>query len=245
MKILIFLVLAGISLAEDQNNCVAPPKDFKTCLQFAFEHLADFLTKFKNFVCNYDGKFEEKEGEYKDMAKEFIDAMKCGGCTPNQILGTRLPFEELANNSGHLVAAMGHFTAKAGDALKISKPVASLLCNMTGDALAKECVNNIMKRGTKAALGKLDLLACQTNAETSTHEMIVKLTEAECLGDKMLLKDNAMEKALLQSGGDLKGALQNCITKLKDILTDLPIPPNLSCGLLGSVGGLAGGILGK
>ncbi|XP_066453517.1 ranaspumin-like isoform X2 [Eleutherodactylus coqui] len=122
MKIIIFFMLAGVSLAQD---------DVIGCLKKAAEQSPEFLMNLRKFVCDYKrGKITDPQNEenYDAASKNLIEAMSKTGCAAGEIFGTK-SYEEAFRKAGtDGKELIRDFLARNMDEIEVSGLVTDAAC---------------------------------------------------------------------------------------------------------------------
>ncbi|XP_056386085.1 uncharacterized protein LOC130282153 [Hyla sarda] len=240
MKIIIFLVLAGLSLAQEEINCPEPPtpKDKKECLIEAFKEGSNFTKSYTKYMCEYRGKFEDNRENHDKAARDAFMTMACAGCVPDDFLATGKTFEEILENTGKLEAEILIIAEKIADILGLTEGVFNVICNLVGDVLASECTERILKDNTPGLIKTLVELFCKNDPKAlSVDQMIDLLSNIGCFGDDALHTKDILEKLLKGSGENLKTVLTGVIDTIKDLLVQKGLVSDLTCDLTEVVSG--------
>ncbi|XP_044158255.1 ranaspumin-like [Bufo gargarizans] len=131
MKIIFFLVLAGLSLSHG-FQCIEKRQAATSlkCLQNALEIAPKFLEKLVYFLCNYEEGIENNKKEFEDALRELIAILECAGCTVDKLIGTKVTVEELLGDIGGAGKDAIYAILKIADELKLTGPVADLACSL-------------------------------------------------------------------------------------------------------------------
>ncbi|XP_075688294.1 ranaspumin-like [Rhinoderma darwinii] len=232
MKIIIFFVLAGLSLATD-FGCEPDLVSDRQCVIQAVQNVPDLLKKLQEFLCEYKDNIENNEENYKKFAGEFIKTLALAGCGVDQLLCTSKTFEELSIDIGELSAHLVYGVDKILNVLGISEGLTQILCDVAGDALASECLKHILQNLTPDLIEKVNALVCEKNRDAlSSHDLIVLLKEAGCFGDDLLHTDDALENLLEDTSTDLRDLLDHVLDALQNLIANSSLLTKLGCDLI-------------
>ncbi|XP_044156453.1 ranaspumin-like [Bufo gargarizans] len=131
MKIIFFLVLAGLSVSHGYD-CIQRYQAANTlqCLKNALEIAPDFLEKLIYFLCNYKDGMKNNKREFEAAFRDLIEIVECGGCALDKITGTNESIEELLGDIGGAGQQAVFGILKAADGLQLTGPVAHLACSL-------------------------------------------------------------------------------------------------------------------
>ncbi|XP_040264361.1 ranaspumin-like [Bufo bufo] len=131
MKIIFFLVLAGLSLSYG-FECIQKlqAETSLECLQNALKIAPTFLEKLVYFLCNYKKGIENNKKEFEDALRELIEILECAGCTVDKLIGTKVTIEDLLGDIGGAGKDVVYEILKIADKLKLTGPVANLACSL-------------------------------------------------------------------------------------------------------------------
>ncbi|XP_056385306.1 uncharacterized protein LOC130281747 isoform X2 [Hyla sarda] len=233
MKIIIFLVLAGLSLAQEDLNCPEPPipKDKKECTLQALKGFSNFSKSFKTFICEYKGTFDANKENHAKAARDLIRAMACSGCGADDwISQSGTTFEEIYKDTGRFGTEILTIVNKIADVLGLTEALTKLICDLAGDALASECLEKILMEDTDKALHGLNDLFCKNDLNKLTAEQIIDLlVNFGCFADDALHTKETLKTFLKALGEDLRPALIDLLKTLKDLLIQKGIAGKLVC----------------
>ncbi|XP_069834899.1 uncharacterized protein [Dendropsophus ebraccatus] len=254
MKTIIFMVLAGLSLAQEDLGCTRPASTVgkEECLAQALKEVSDFKSGLYTFLCKYSGSIEEPENDenYKKALDKAIRGLACAGCLGDGALETGDTLEDLLKDSGKLVKHAGPLLLKVTDSLGLTPAVTNLVCKLGEGLLTSECLTKLLKQDVDQLVKSINKLFCTGDKSALTVEQVLKLLrEVGCVLDDAI-KTQQAQWLLEGSGESLSDTLTNVLNILKDGLVG-SVPANLICNLsnvligvtpLLSVGGVTGGL---
>ncbi|XP_056385410.1 uncharacterized protein LOC130281804 [Hyla sarda] len=231
MKIIIFLVLAGLSLAQEDLQCQKKTVDDRACVIYAIENSRDFMKTFTIYLCDYKGLFDDNTKNYNETSEDLIQTLACAGCGPDGFLSNGNTFEDLLGNAAKRIKEIGKPVGRIADILDFTQPITDFICYLEGEALTSECATKILQRDVPEDVDKLNKLFCESDFDAlSEHEIITLWSDLDCLGDDALHTGDAMENLLKKvAGEEFKKALRSIVDELKKLLLTSDIIQKLSC----------------
>ncbi|KAM4022090.1 uncharacterized protein ACNLHF_027346 isoform 2-T2 [Anomaloglossus baeobatrachus] len=200
MKIIVFLVLAGLSLAAPGITDTNPDTRWKY-MSDELKQFPDLMQKFRTFTCNYKGKFDDNAANFENFFNALKSTSGQVGCLADTLLGTNGTIEQTAEGASDALK----YTDKVGgefiDGLGLSPTVAYALCQLTSDAFLSASVENILSmvdelRGdnlldlalssrpdTISDLQGQEQLGTSDHTTTLTPATILKLDDLYCKND--------------------------------------------------------------
>ncbi|KAM4023576.1 uncharacterized protein ACNLHF_028252 isoform 2-T2 [Anomaloglossus baeobatrachus] len=229
MKIIVFLVLAGVSLAAAGERF--------PCFIATLQSTPGLKEKCLTFICNYRGNnFDGSAQNYNDALKALKGTTANGACSVEQILGTDGALVDISASATEVGAQAISAGAKLTDALGLSDAGTDVLCKL-----------NL----TPQTISALDDLLCKNDYKAlSANMLFTLLKQVACFGDDAAGTRGALENVVASLGDAAVPLLQNVVATVIGLLQEL-FPggmPGLGCdlvrGLAGGVGGLTGGATG-
>lgn len=201
MKILILLVLAGLSLAQD--NCVpdSDPKDVNKCVIRLLESISEYVNYLGKCIC----RAPDVRSDYcKDLQRRCIMASKCAGCTT-----VDQTVEELQLADTATIAKLYKGVAELFKGNAIVKD----LCPAVDPDLSSKCNANLPEGELPAVIVKL----CQNDPPAlTTAEVIEAMQLLGCFRHEALCKKKAeLETRLEDLGESARSVLDSVARKLK------------------------------
>ncbi|XP_056385321.1 uncharacterized protein LOC130281757 [Hyla sarda] len=234
MKIIIFFVLAGFSLAQEEDlNCPEEiiPKENEECMTETLETLSDSTKELKTFICKYQGTFDDNEDNYDSSMKEIIRALACSGCDADKLLGMKNEtFEEIFEDIGKIGDKGGELVVKVTDALGLTEGLTTFLCHQVGDVLVAECKEKLLKKEVPELLKDLKKLYCKYDLNKLTGEDTVEMMSIlGCIGDKTLHTKETLKNMFRDIGDDLKPTLDKILDAIKEITAKEGLVSDVVC----------------
>ncbi|XP_073427360.1 ranaspumin-like isoform X2 [Dendrobates tinctorius] len=157
MKMIIFLVLAGLSLAAGKTD----PGSRWQCLFIGLETAPKTLQELAKFICKYRGKFDGNVENYKNAFNELKKTLIHFGCEVNGILGTAATIEDIGGDAAKAAEHAGSVVLRLTDGLGLTPKLTDVLCKLTSGALSSDCLKNILASRTPDLIKKLYDLTCK------------------------------------------------------------------------------------
>ncbi|XP_073427359.1 ranaspumin-like isoform X1 [Dendrobates tinctorius] len=212
MKMIIFLVLAGLSLAAGKTD----PGSRWQCLFIGLETAPKTLQELAKFICKYRGKFDGNVENYKNAFNELKKTLIHFGCEVNGILGTAATIEDIGGDAAKAAEHAGSVVLRLTDGLGLTPKLTDVLCKLTSGALSSDCLKNILASRTPDLIKKLYDLTCKDISDLSAYNIFLVLQQLGCfVGDALGTKDKVEELF-----AKLGYALAPTVNGFLDILAD-------------------------
>ncbi|KAM4022092.1 uncharacterized protein ACNLHF_027346 isoform 4-T4 [Anomaloglossus baeobatrachus] len=231
MKIIVFLVLAGLSLAAPGITDTNPDTRWKY-MSDELKQFPDLMQKFRTFTCNYKGKFDDNAANFENFFNALKSTSGQVGCLADTLLGTNGTIEQTAEGASDALK----YTDKVGgefiDGLGLSPTVAYALCQLTL---------------TPATILKLDDLYCKNDfTALSAYDLFESLQNIGFFADDALGTKETVEELFKKFGDTLAPPLQKIVRSTAGALQDKVPAGVLGCSLRNiASGGTGGGIVGE
>ncbi|KAM4021526.1 uncharacterized protein ACNLHF_026895 isoform 2-T2 [Anomaloglossus baeobatrachus] len=240
MKMIVFLVLAGVSLAAAGERW--------ECLFDGLKQSPDVLHKYITFICDHSSNnFDANVANYRASFTALKGAVKKIGCSLDDIVGTEDALESASGTTTDVAALAGRVVGNLIGGLGIKGPLSDVLCKLTSKALLSDCLANIVANLVPDKITKVDNLLCKSDYKAlSADDLIQFFQEIGCFGDDALGTGDALKTLASGLGDAAAPVLQNVVATLIGLLQEL-FPggiPSLGCNLLNIASGGAGGIVG-
>ncbi|XP_073427468.1 ranaspumin-like [Dendrobates tinctorius] len=244
MKMIIFLVLAGLSLAAGDTD----PGSRWQCLFDGLETTPTALQKLAEFICKYRGKFDGNVENYKNAFAEVKDTLEKLTCYLDEVLGTDATIEDIGGDAAKAAEHAGSVVLRLTGGLGLNEAATDLLCELAGGVLTSDCWAAAIATKLPAVITAIDDTFCKTYKDAELARKVIELLrEVGCLADDITGSGETVENLVTNLGKSLEDLLKPIIGTLKGL--DTNVPGGLTCkvvdilsGQSGAGGVLAGGL---
>ncbi|XP_077133607.1 uncharacterized protein LOC143788102 isoform X3 [Ranitomeya variabilis] len=211
MKMIVFLVLAGLSLAAGQAN----PSSGFGCLDTTLQTAPAALQSWAAFICAYRGKFDGNVKNYEAAFNNLKVTLTAGGCKVDEVLGTDATIANTAGSVTDIADQAGRVAIKLTDALDLTPALTDVLCKLLNGALTSTCLKNILANLTPQLLNQIYDVFCKNNINALSAATIYELLKnIGCFADDTIGTKDAVEQLIAKLGEGLAPALQNVLQGL-------------------------------
>ncbi|XP_071983425.1 uncharacterized protein [Engystomops pustulosus] len=215
MKIVIFLVLAGLSLATD---CDKSCEKKRNCFIAASQS-------------------HENDDNFKKASIAYVETLTYVGCTLDDLLHTGQTLENLSQNTGEFLSSVYYTVSWFADSFGLYEGVASLLCTQTGDVLASKCLAELLQGDIPNLYLLLDGALCTENLDSLFEEQLMDFfIHLKCFGDDALHRYGILKQLFDIAGVNVQEILKEVIGKIKLGLAGANIARQLACGGVWKIG---------
>ncbi|XP_044158172.1 uncharacterized protein LOC122944035 [Bufo gargarizans] len=255
MKIIIFLALAGLSLAADivppppmPNQMLYPvpgtAPNSEACIKNAIKAVSGLFPALTKFVCFYHGPSKYNEANLKEAIQKLADLLGATDCTLETLLGlTKVSLENMLLGDEQAINDLAKTLVGILGLIGITKPVAEAVCFLLGP-LPVDCVQNLLATIDDNVLQ--GLLCPKKGAVTPGLLADLLMTVDSCLGGLLGSTDSTpvgdLVNALLTNlGVDLGVTVDSLLDTLRQVLKVLGLNLCPVTDLLNPLLGLVGG----
>ncbi|KAM4022093.1 uncharacterized protein ACNLHF_027347 [Anomaloglossus baeobatrachus] len=243
MKIIVFLVLAGLSLAAPGDSDTNPDTRWQ-CSFNGLMKTSDFMQKFSRLACDYEGKFKNNMQNFEVAFNSLKEALGQYGCNLDEILGTKATLEQTGEGAADIATEVSRVLGEVLSALGIAPGLAKVVCKLTSGALFSKCAATILTNSLPSTNTKLYDLFCKDDfTALSAYDIFIFFQNIGCFVDDALGTKETVEELFKKFGDPLAPLLQNFVISLAGILKDSGVLKS-GCLLFNILSGAGGGLLG-
>ncbi|XP_073427467.1 ranaspumin-like [Dendrobates tinctorius] len=232
MKMIIFLVLAGLSLAAGDTD----PGSRWQCLFDGLETTPTALQKLAEFICKYRGKFDGNVENYKNAFAEVKDTLEKLTCHLDEVLGTDATIEDIGGDAAKAAEHAGSVVLRLTGGLGLNEAATDLLCQLAGGVLTSDCLAAAIATKLPAVITAIDDTFCKPYQDAAPVRKVIDfLIKIACLAGDITGSGETVENLVTNLGKSLEDLLKPIIGTLKDL--DRELLSGLTCSVVNSLSG--------
>ncbi|XP_073427470.1 uncharacterized protein [Dendrobates tinctorius] len=176
MKMIIFLVLAGLSLAAGDTD----PGSRWQCFFNDLKMVPKVLQEMVKFICTCRGKFDRNVENCKNAFYEMKYTLRDFGCQDDDAFGTAASIEDDAEDAISVAEQAERAFLELTEGLGLNEASTDLLCKLSsGGLLSSKCLGEAIKTNLPAVITALDDTFCKTykdaELERKVTEFLIKI----------------------------------------------------------------------